>query len=60
MATANGENVKLSDFEKSKISDLKNEKVPEVLYWSVDDVCHYFESELKLPEYKVRANQLSH
>ena len=55
MAEANGESLNLSDFEKSKISDLKNGTVPYMMYWSVDEVCEYFENELKLPEYKVRS-----
>lgn len=59
MATSEGESLKLSDFEKSKISDLKNENVPQVLYWSIDEVCDYFENELKLPEYKVTSLHIS-
>ena len=41
------------DFEESKIKDLKDPNVPPCLYWTMDDVCNFFEKELKLPEYKV-------
>ncbi len=41
-----------SAFEVSKIHDLKNPDVPECMYWSVEQVCEFFEHRLKLPEYK--------
>jgi len=31
---------------------LKNAEVPSCLYWSIDQVCEFFDK-LKLPEYKV-------
>ena len=43
----------MEKFNKSKIEDLKNSEVPESLYWSVDQVCDFFENKLNLPEYKV-------
>jgi hypothetical protein len=43
----------MEKFTKSKIEDLKNSEVPESLYWSVDQVCDFFENKLNLPEYKV-------
>ncbi len=41
------------EFQNSKISDLKNSEVPECLYWTVRQVCEFFEKELEFPEYKV-------
>ena len=42
------------DFEETKIKDLKDPNVPPCIYWSIEEVCDFFEKELKLPEYKVR------
>lgn len=43
----------MEKFEKAKVEDLKNSEVPASLYWNVDQVCEFFESTLKLPEYIV-------
>ena len=53
-------NVKESnkDFEEAKLKDLKDPNVPPCLYWTVDDVCNFFEKELKLPEYKVKIKKI--
>ncbi len=44
----------MEKFEKAKVEDLKNSEVPASLYWSIEQVCEYFENTLKLPEYTVR------
>jgi hypothetical protein len=44
------------DFEESKFKDLKDPNVPPCLYWTIDDVCNFFEKDLKLPEYKVKTH----
>lgn len=46
----------MEKFEKTKVEDLKNSEVPDSLYWSVDQVCDFFEK-LNLPEYKVISNE---
>lgn len=47
------------DFEESKIKDLKNPEVPTCMYWSIDQVCEFFDK-LNLPEYKVNFFNLNY
>ena len=41
-----------NEFEESKKIDLRGSEVPDCLYWTVDQVCEFFDK-LELPEYQV-------
>ncbi|CAF0759057.1 unnamed protein product [Brachionus calyciflorus] len=43
--------MQIPDYENPKKLDLKSGQVPACLYWSCDEVCDFFKSELNLPEY---------